>query len=94
MEDYSKPEPEQLTQQLIDDADVVVCLNKIVFDECQGVVKLPEDTIVWNVTDIGEFGRIAESDADRLRLSREVFEEISANVDALAATLGAPDNQS
>lgn len=74
---------DDLNQELVDKSDIVVCLNEIAYKEAKDLIKLPEKTYVWNVTDIGEEGRIANSDAEREALSHDVYAEIIKNIDDL-----------
>jgi len=74
---------EQLQRADIIPGDVVICMNRIVYDECLRFGKLPEKTFVWDVTDIGEKGRVALSAGERPRLAEEVYREIATNVDQL-----------
>jgi protein-tyrosine-phosphatase len=69
-------------------ADVTVCMNQLVFDEATRQCQLPANTIVWDVTDIGETGRIARSDAERAKFSEDAFNQITRNVDSLVQSLG------
>jgi len=71
---------DQLTQSRLDGADLVICMNQRVFDECQQIVTLPATTRVWAVADIGEAGRIASTEPGKNRYREEVYEEI---VDAI-----------
>jgi len=71
---------DQLTQSRLDEADIVICMNQRVFDECQQLVTLPATTRVWAVTDIGEPGRIASTELGRNRYREEAYKEI---VDAI-----------
>lgn len=82
----AKMMPEQLTQQRIDNQDVTVCMNQRVIDEAGAIVSLPDNTINWNIVDIGEGSRIA-NDKNIADLEEEVYSEIIPKVDALVADL-------
>jgi protein-tyrosine-phosphatase len=49
--DYVKHRGDQLTQERIDGSNVVVCMNRQIYDECQGVVRLPGHALIWDVGD-------------------------------------------
>lgn len=69
-------------------ADVNICMNQLVFDESKTICELPANTVIWDVTDIGETGRIARSDAERAKFSEDAFRQITRNVDELVLSLG------
>lgn len=79
---------DDIRQEWIDEADVVVCLNQRVYDEAQARCTLPADTRVWDVTDTGEKDRIVKTEDDLLRYIELAYNEIRYNVDALVAELG------
>ncbi|HEY1063693.1 MAG TPA: hypothetical protein VGE30_00145 [Candidatus Saccharimonadales bacterium] len=79
---FYKSEPDQLTQARTDNQDITICLNAIAYANAQRIVTLPPDTIIWNITDIGEADRIAVN-GDRSELSELVFNEVKQQVDAL-----------
>ena len=74
---------DQLTQSSLEKADIVVCLNQRVYEECLGQVTFPASPRIWAVADIGEPGRIARSPAENLRYREEAYQEIVINVDRL-----------
>lgn len=75
------------TKELIDNSDVIICMNNIVYDDLSNKFALPEDIRIWDITDIGEKDRIANNPEDKERFSEEVFSEIAENVDRLANEL-------
>ena len=75
----------QLTQALLDGADISVCMNRVVYDECLKSVTFRVDPEIWSVADIGEPGRIARTERDNLRYREEAYQEITRNVDQLIA---------
>lgn len=80
---FAKPHfGDQLKQRLLDTSDIAVCANQIVYDECKAFA-LPKKTLVWQIVDLGEKGRIANSTKDRERYSEDVYQEIVKNVDSL-----------
>jgi protein-tyrosine-phosphatase len=75
----------QLTQSLLDGADISVCMNQIVYDECLESVTFRVDPKIWSVADVGEPGRMARTELEYLRYREEAYQEIAANVDQLIA---------
>lgn len=86
--DYAKQEPDQLTQERLDSADITICLNKIVADECKQMFNMPSDTIVWDVSDVNEGQRIVKPGEDHYQFVGETYEEIAHNVDELIREKG------
>ena len=78
---------DQLTQSRLDGADVVICLNKRVHDECQQLVTLPADTRIWAVADIGEAGRVADTESGKNRYREEAYQEIVEAIDQLISEI-------
>jgi protein-tyrosine-phosphatase len=84
--DFAKPGyGEQLTQSLLDRADVTVCLNQRVYDECLARVRFPAAPRIWSVADLGEPGRVSRDQAQRRAYREAVYQEITVHVDQLAA---------
>lgn len=78
---------DQLTQSRLEKADITVCMNQRVYDECLRQVTFRASPRVWSVTDIGEPGRIAHSELERLRYREEAYQEIVMNVDRLTSAI-------
>src|SRR5262249_14992733 len=76
---------DQVTQSRLAGADVVICMNQRVYDECQQLVTLPDGTRIWSVADIGEPGRIAHTESERNLRREEVYEEIVVAICQLIA---------
>lgn len=74
---------DQLTQARLDKADITVCMNQRVYDECLRYVTFHADPLIWSVADIGEPGRIARTDAERELYREEAYQEIVKNTDRL-----------
>ncbi len=72
---------DDLTQASIDHADVVVCLNRIVYDEALNDWNLPKQTYVWDIADVDESEYVPESEIERQAFMEATFHEISARVD-------------
>lgn len=79
----------QLTQETIDEADKVVLMNDIVLSEINAQhIVLPQDTEVWDITDVGEKDRIAANQQERDAFVEVAFEEIKTKVDGLVCDVG------
>jgi protein-tyrosine-phosphatase len=74
---------DQLTQALLEKADVTVCLNQRVYDEGLQIAAFPRSARIWSVADIGEPGRIARTESDQLLYREDAYQEIIKNVDQL-----------
>lgn len=74
---------EDLTQDKLDTSDVVVCVNDIAYEEAATKFILPQKTYVWDVSDIGEKGRIAENDAQWYQYLEDAYDEIVNNMNEL-----------
>jgi protein-tyrosine-phosphatase len=78
---------DQLTQSRLEAADITVCMNQRVYDECQRYPAFPASPRIWSVADIGEPGRIAHSESERRRYREEAYQEIVNNVDCLISDI-------
>jgi protein-tyrosine-phosphatase len=74
---------DQLTQSRLEKADITVCMNQRVFDECLELVTFHARPNVWSVADIGEPGRISTVESERQHYREEAYQEIVKNVDRL-----------
>jgi protein-tyrosine-phosphatase len=74
---------DQLTQSRLEQLDIAVCMNQLVYNECLQLVNFPVAPLVWSVADIGEPGRIPVTELDRVIYREEVYGEIVENVDQL-----------
>lgn len=81
---------DQLTQARLDKADITVCMNQRVYDECLEHVTFAARPRIWRVADIGEPGRIAHTEQERLRYREDAYQEIVANVDRLLSDVATP----
>jgi protein-tyrosine-phosphatase len=79
---------DQLSQPRLDKADITVCMNQRVYDECLRFVTFPASPYIWSVADIGEPGRISEVTSERERYREEAYREITGNVDRLMSHIG------
>ncbi len=78
---------DQLTQSRLDEADLAVCMNRRVYDECLRLVAFPARPRIWSVADIGEPGRITSAERDEQFYREEIYPEITENVDRLVADI-------
>jgi protein-tyrosine-phosphatase len=74
---------DQLTQALLAEADITICLNQRVYDEGLQIVTFPRSPRIWSVADIGEPGRIARTESEQLLYREDAYQEIIKNVDQL-----------
>jgi len=84
---FAKTRAEQLTQERADTADVTICMNQIVVDECNREFTLPPNTIVWDIEDTGEGHRIIKPGEDQYKYTEEIYQEITQKVDELVQSL-------
>ena len=80
---------DQLTQSRLEKADITVCMNQRVFDECLRYVIFPASPRIWSVADVGEPGRISNVESERRLYREEAYEEIVENVDRLISDISA-----
>lgn len=74
---------DQLSPKRLQGTDLAICMNSVVYEESKPIVTLPEHTLVWDITDIGERGRIATSDDEWWPLAEETFDTIVKAIDTL-----------
>jgi protein-tyrosine-phosphatase len=86
----------QLTQSLLGEAGITVCLNQRVYDDCLRLVTFPARPCIWSVADIGEPGRIPGDELEREIYREEAYREIVENIDRLISAIAAagPPNAS
>ena len=80
---------DQLTQTRLDKADITVCMNQRVYDECLRCVTFQASPHIWSVTDIGEPGRIPRTDSEREIYREEAYQEIVKDIDRLISDMSA-----
>jgi protein-tyrosine-phosphatase len=78
---------DQLTQPLLDEAGLAVCMNQRVYDECLQIVDFPAIPRIWSVADVGEPGRITHAEPDEQLYREEAYQEIVKNVDRLVSDI-------
>lgn len=74
---------DQLTQSRLEKANITVCMNQRVYDDCLQCVTFATSPRVWSVADVGEPGRVAHSKSEEQRYREEAYQEIVKNVDRL-----------
>jgi hypothetical protein len=74
---------DQLTQSRLEKADITVCMNQRVYDECLRCVTFSASPHIWSVADIGEPGRISNAESERELYGEEAYLEIVKDVDRL-----------
>ena len=74
---------DQLSQPRLDEADITVCMNQRVYDECLRFVTFPASPYIWSVADVGEPGRISDVKSERELYRDDAYQEIVENVDRL-----------
>ncbi|QQR52838.1 hypothetical protein IPG36_01815 [bacterium] len=80
-----------LTQAHINWADMVVCLNAVVCAEAKDTYSLPKSTLVWDVADMGEPGRIAVTESAKTAAVAAAFTQITRLVDDLVRSKAPSD---
>jgi protein-tyrosine-phosphatase len=78
---------DQLTQSRLEGADIVICMNQRVYDECQQLVTLPASTRIWSVADIGEPGRTAHTESGKNLYREEAYQEIVEGISQLISEI-------
>lgn len=75
---FAKQLPEQLTQERIENQDVIVFMNQRVIDEAAKIVTLPANVLNWEIIDIGEGHRTDRS--NREIYEEEIYKEITGKI--------------
>jgi protein-tyrosine-phosphatase len=78
---------DQLSQSRLEKADISVCVNQRVYDECLELVTFPARPHIWSVADIGEPGRISNVESERQLYREEAYQEIVRNVDRMISDI-------
>lgn len=76
---------DNVSQDLLDESDIVIFMNKLAQDETLTSFSVPNEAIVWDVIDLGERGRIAKNELEREKYAEDAFQEIIKNVDELVS---------
>ena len=80
---------DQLTQSRLEKADIAVCMNQRVYDECLRCVTFSASPHIWSVADIGEPGRISNVESERELYREAAYQEIVRNIDRLISEISA-----
>lgn len=83
---FAKAQSDALTQQRIDNSDVLVVVNQRAYEEAKSQFDLLKNTIVWNIVDIGEGDRIA-TETNRIDLEELIYSELTQAVNELMTEL-------
>jgi len=78
---------DQLTPSRLAGADVIICMNQRVYDECRHLVGLPAGTRIWSVADIGEPGRVPHTGDGKARYREAAYLEIVDGIGQLITEL-------
>jgi protein-tyrosine-phosphatase len=78
---------DQLTQSRVDKANMAICMNQRVYDECLQIVAFPTGPRIWSVADLGEPGRIARAESEEQFYREEAYQEIVKNVSRLVSDI-------
>ena len=78
---------DQLTRSRLEKADITVCMNQRVYDECLQCVTFPASPRIWSVADVGEPGRIVSAKSESGLYREEAYQEIVKNVDRLMSDI-------
>ena len=78
---------DQLTQSRLEKADIAICMDQRVYDECLQIVAFPAGPRIWSVADVGEPGRIAHAESEEQLYREEAYQEIVSNVDRLVSDI-------
>ena len=78
---------DQLTQSRLEEADIAICMNQRVYDECLQIVAFPTGPRIWSVADLGEPGRVARAESEEHHYREEAYQEIVKNVSRLVSDI-------
>jgi protein-tyrosine-phosphatase len=78
---------DQLTPARLAEADLAVCMNQRVYDECLQLVSLSASTRIWSVADVGEPGRVAHTSSGKTLYREEAYLEIVEGINQLISEL-------
>jgi protein-tyrosine-phosphatase/8-oxo-dGTP pyrophosphatase MutT (NUDIX family) len=86
---YGKPHWTQLTQELLSQADLVVCMNRLVHEAgLQAGYQFPLRTFIWDIADVNQIIRDWPHHRERVPLiAHRTFHDIVAKTNWLAAYL-------
>jgi hypothetical protein len=71
---------DQLTQPRLERADITVCMNQRIYDECLECVTFSASPRIWSVADIGAPGTVSNAELEKSLYRQEAYQEIVKNV--------------
>jgi len=77
---------DDVSQDLLDRSDVVICLNKRIYNELASSYVLPQKTYVWDITDMGEAKHVPITEQERTYFLETTYQKITADVDAFVVS--------
>lgn len=81
---FVKPDfAEDIEQGMLDSSDIVVFMNERVYEEAAGKFSFPKETLVWNISDLGELPQVPVTEDERRAAMEKAFNEIAGQVDEL-----------
>ena len=80
---YSKQYADQLSEDRLQDNDLIIFMNGIVYEEAERSHIIPRNVRVWNIVDAGEGQRKVNPGDNPYRYDEDIFNDIKLNVDAL-----------
>ncbi len=88
LKDYIGPASNQLTQERVDDSDLIVVMSDKVHGDASELTNLPQEkTMIWNIDDIEE-GPLREQLMASGRTEEDIiYDEVTAKVDELVISL-------
>lgn len=86
----TKPGWTQLTQDLLDKSDIVICVNRAVYRLCREQYQLPERVIVWDVPDVYDLVGDKDPTHSPPEVTERTFRLIRHHVDELTFWLRRP----
>lgn len=83
--EFIKPHWDQLTQKRIDQADIVVCVNREVHHQVSKRFSLPLTTYIWDIPDViyPPLASDPKTDEEILAITEDIFEKIKLRVHEL-----------
>jgi 8-oxo-dGTP pyrophosphatase MutT (NUDIX family)/protein-tyrosine-phosphatase len=89
---YGKPSWTQLTQSILTRANIVVCLNREVYDSAlQLGLKFPLRTYIWSITDVTRMQHTAIGQTGAfIHFARRTFDDIKVKVGELTVVIRRP----
>jgi len=89
------PKWTQVSQAVIDQADVVICVNREVYSRVKAEFTLPLRTFIWDITDINKLlPQWQYHEAEVVAVTQRTYRHIKQRVDELAWLLTKPRSKS